>query len=685
MPELQSTHKGRTPASDPMRRTMNPHTHRFARTILGILCACCGAAVEAQRTPAWLDAAMERSDPDLESGNHATLIHEDTEIVVRSSGRIDTSISKAVRINTAEGRAFAAFNETYNEESDRITRLRIWIVHSDGSVDTFSQRDCSDRSTSSQRHYGEGRRIRFPARAHVRPGAVFAYEFSTRRRTSFVDHQQYWQGLLPVLYQRLAVVVPHGWGASVKRINGAVVDGILDGNRYEWEARSVPPVVVEESHAPGFGNLAARLALIVHPPAGSDTRGEYQIFENWNEVAEYAARENNPQIQPDDAIRRKAVELTADAESHWDRIAAIARFAQSVNYVSIQMGVTHGGGYAAFQAPDVLRRNYGDCKDKTALMRSLLAAVGIDSYAVAVRAGSLRKIEAGWPSLFQFDHMVVAVRAEPEIEAPTLVDDPVLGRLLIFDPTDPFTPLGDLMIELQGSRGLVATTDPAAAPLIRLPVVPAGHNRLTRRISATLQETGRLDVRMTERFLGHDARFERVRRHRFRDTDYHDRVRARIVSDLGAVRIGELLVTDDFDGGAFECRAQFSSLSHARVIGNRLLVFRPILLSRHGWTPPPEERINPIEFYPSSFSETIAIALPDGYEVDELPNGIRLSESFGEYSVTFTIAERAVHVTRSIEIERSTLPASDYDLVRRFYSAVADTEQVPVVLAPESG
>jgi transglutaminase-like putative cysteine protease len=45
----------------------------------------------------------------------------------------------------------------------------------------------------------------------------------------------------------------------------------------------------------------------------------------------------------------------------------------------------------------VLARNYGDCKDKAALMRALLKAAGIDSYAVIIYSGDRHFVRPEWP------------------------------------------------------------------------------------------------------------------------------------------------------------------------------------------------------------------------------------------------------------------------------------------------
>jgi len=134
---------------------------------------------------------------------------------------------------------------------------------------------------------------------------------------------------------------------------------------------------------------------------------------------------------------------------------AIGRYAQGVKYVSIQTGVGRGGGYRPHAAAEVLAKNYGDCKDKANLMRAMLKMMKIEAYPVIIYSGDPTFVRKEWASPSQFNHCIIAIRVSPETKAATVIEHAKLGRLLIFDPTDGETPIGDLPYYLQGSLALV--------------------------------------------------------------------------------------------------------------------------------------------------------------------------------------------------------------------------------------
>ena len=58
----------------------------------------------------------------------------------------------------------------------------------------------------------------------------------------------------------------------------------------------------------------------------------------------------------------------------------------------------------------VLRRRYGDCKDKSLLLIALLRALGIESHPVLLAVGQPRGLDMALPSPQLFNHVIVQVR-----------------------------------------------------------------------------------------------------------------------------------------------------------------------------------------------------------------------------------------------------------------------------------
>ena len=76
-------------------------------------------------------------------------------------------------------------------------------------------------------------------------------------------------------------------------------------------------------------------------------------------------------------VQALANQITRGLTSDFDKAQAIAHWiAKEMRYVAIYVGA---GGFIPHDLPDILKNRYGDCKDLTLLMMSLLKATGIDS------------------------------------------------------------------------------------------------------------------------------------------------------------------------------------------------------------------------------------------------------------------------------------------------------------------
>ena len=115
---------------------------------------------------------------------------------------------------------------------------------------------------------------------------------------------------------------------------------------------------------------------------------------------------------------------------------------KNVRYFVVERGI---GGLQAHFAADIFRNRYGDCKDKTTLLISMLQAVGIQAFYVPVddRRGV---VDPRCPSPYG-DHMITAIELPADVRDPRLMAVVTAKdgkRYLIFDPTDERTPVGNL-------------------------------------------------------------------------------------------------------------------------------------------------------------------------------------------------------------------------------------------------
>jgi tetratricopeptide (TPR) repeat protein len=161
------------------------------------------------------------------------------------------------------------------------------------------------------------------------------------------------------------------------------------------------------------------------------TFGDWAAFAGWLQ----------PLMQPeaDETVRAKAIALTNGLADPVAKVDALYNFvATQIRYVSLSFGLNR---YAPHSPADVLKNQFGDCKDKHALLAAMLRIIGVR--AVPVLVNTQRSISRDFPSPTEFDHVLTAL--------PT-TDDPSGWRWL--DTTLEIAPAGLLSPSTRGRLAL---------------------------------------------------------------------------------------------------------------------------------------------------------------------------------------------------------------------------------------
>jgi hypothetical protein len=141
------------------------------------------------------------------------------------------------------------------------------------------------------------------------------------------------------------------------------------------------------------------------------------------------------------------------------------------------------------------------------------------------------------------------------------------------------------------------------------------------------------------------------------------------------------ITADDSRAGTFELRAGLAAPRYGQLMQNRLLVFKPAIVSRRtSLFLTSATRKHPIMLQSQAYSETVRIKLPTEFRVDELPDASKLETTFGSYSAAYVVENGELVFTRSLSVQRSTIPVQKYAEVRSFYERILAAEQAPAVL-----
>ncbi len=645
---------------------------------LSILMVASVAKASGDEPPAWLQQAAAQVVPAYDKGVQAVVLLNDQTITVGDNGRIVTTRNYAVRILVREGRDEAIAREIYQTDTGKVREMRAWLIRPSQPVKRYGKGQVLDVSLASNDVYNEFRAKAIIAEDDADAGSVFGYEVTSEDQSIFSQFEWDFQDRNPALLSRFTLALPNGWSSTSVTFNHEKIDPKANGSSYTWELRNLSPIE-SEPMSPPVSNLAPRIAVNYFPGQGS-ANVAVKTFADWAAVGKWMAELEDPQVNVSDALKAKTTELTANAKTEYEKIQAIGRYVQNVKYISIQTGLGRGGGYRPHAATEVFTKSYGDCKDKANLMRAMLKIAGIQSFPVSIYSGDPRYVRAEWPSPQQFNHCIIAVKVSDETKSATVIESRRFGRLLIFDPTAEDTVVGDLPSYLQGSLALIDSPDSDA--LEAMPLTPPESNLLERQIDASLDSQGALNATIREKANGQFAASYRGEFRGQSRQEYVKRIEMWVSGGASAAKINKVDPRDNISTGGFDLDVDFAAPAYAQNMQDRLLVFKPAIVSRRESLPlMRSRRAQPIVLPSNAYSETVRVKLPEGFAVDEMPDPVKLDTSFGSYSTTYEVKDGQLIFTRKLVHKAVTIPADQYASVQSFFEKIRAAEQSPVVLA----
>lgn len=658
-------------------------TRAVALAAFGAALMLCGLSpcAEADKAPDWLHAAAQEKLPDYPKDTVAVVLLDEAQTTVKDNGEIETRTRRAYKLLRPEARDdYGGVAVDFDNET-KLTFLKAWTITPDGRELEVKEKDAAEASLTSFELFSDDRAkfLKFP---EANPGSVVGFEYVQRERPFVFDGTWYFQETIPVHRSRFALQLPAGWEFSTLWANHPEEKPQSPGpNQYVWELTDNAAIEIEPE-MPAWNTLAAHMHVKYFPrdPAmRSKTTGSWKDIGLWDYSLIEPRRVDTP------AIKAKVAELTSGVTDQLGKIKALAAFSQhQIRYVAIEIGI---GGLQPHAAGDVFAHQYGDCKDKATLLNTMLKEIGVESYDVSIhtRRGT---VAPEFPSI-HFNHVILAIRLPdnmPDANLYAVVNHPRLGRLLFFDPTDEYVPLGYLPSDLQDNYALVST--PEGGELIHTPLLPPATNRLIRTAKLSLNSTGSLSGEVQEVRWGGPAS---DRREQFLEAP--PAKRAKIVEDfLGSflnnftltnAKVGNLERYDD----NLTLNYDFIVEGYAKMAGN-LLILRPrVLGSKEGNIldllagKPGKPRKYPIDLVEASRQDDVFdITLPPGYVPDDLPQPVKAECEYASYQSEVQVAGNVLHYKRTYEVKSISVPTQKLAEVKDFFRQVAADERSSAVL-----
>src|ERR1700722_3600777 len=629
-------------------------------------------ALAANAFPDWIVQAAATKLPPYPSNTGAVVLLDERLVTVAPDGSATERQRRGLKILRPRGREDAQIIASYSKD-EKLNFFHAWSIGPDGHQYTVKDQEVHDEALGQWGILYDDLRARTVTPPGADPGGSVAHE-AERHLPTYRAEEQTWdfQRDLPGVRSILEVDLPASWNQYAAWLHHAPVSASeVAPNHWRWELNDIPAIdLTDVPMAPSPYALAAR--MVVHYSATPLPTGDQRWTEigNWYDTLAPSRTEAPQEI----AAKSREVGNAADFKT---RIQGIAGFMQrEIRYVGIEIGI---GGLQPHPAADVFKYRYGDCKDKATLLIAMLNAVGVRATWVLVDTHR-GFIDPVLPSI-EGNHAIAAIElpagySDPDLRATVVAHS---GKhYLIFDPTDTYTPIGLLGPHLQGSYGiLVAGND---SQVIQVPILSPDAAVLDRKASFALSEDGALKGTVTETRSGEAALRYRRLYNEEGEKEQHEEIEKRLQRDFSSFTLeGNSGKVVPEMGKSVVLQYSLTAGAYAQPAGDLLLI-RPRVLGRDARPYNDKPRVYPIDLGETgTWRDSIDVALPSDYAVDDMPAAVDLDVGFARYKSEVKASGGVLHYSREYVVRQLDLApekSADVDKLMRVITADENSSAV---------
>ena len=343
--------------------------------------------------PAWVEkVSIEgKGSTDQEGSFYYHLIDKQDHIPLMQSYR-----HYAVEVLNTDGIGIASDLDFTFDPSYQKLKIHELTVHRDGkSMNKFKDSRIStiQREESLERSIYDGSLTTVVNLTDIRVGDIVEYSYTIEGfnpiNKGFFATEHYFQFTIPVnrVYTRLLTDSKRDIDYLLN--NGAEepeINTTRNGKEYVWDVDANEQILYED-YTPSW-YFAQKSATVSN-------------YDSWAQVVNWALPlydySNDRRVTPDTNV---GGDLTQE-----NRILNLIRWVQDdIRYLGLEGGI---GAYKPNLPSKVADQRFGDCKDKTLLLISLLRNEGVEAYPVLVNTSLKHEVANSLPSHQIFNHAIV--------------------------------------------------------------------------------------------------------------------------------------------------------------------------------------------------------------------------------------------------------------------------------------
>ena len=614
---------------------------------------------------------LEQARTEAEEGNEPyRVILRRVLVRVNKDGTQDEYRHEVFKIGNDDGaRAFRRYRIGYAGGEQQVKVKEARVIHPDGTVEEArSGREGRSRRTG-EFSSGASHGVSLPS---LSPGDIveIRYRRDDLEQSFFGDYFGdvfIFQDRVPVAQASYTLIAPRGRKFYFHLKNSEVSPRVVDGEDgavvTTWTMTDVPKVEAEAGRP---------------PRQESSPQIHISTFEKWEDLGVWYANLIRSQHEANDLIRKKVEELTAGLTTVERKVRAIYDFVVTeVRYNDAWEFGVHG--YKPYKAATIFTRRFGDCKDKSILLNTMLREIGVESHPVLIRATGRRwEEDLTLPMFNHFNHCISYVTLPGSEEG------------IYLDGTAEYHPWDVIPGSDQGARVLVVEEGGGARR--QVPEEPPAENRMDTRYKVTLSLDGSAEIEVQSEATGQYGVMLRaylpIEERRVEELErlYSETIPG---TEVTSTQVGDLKDLVD----PVHIRYEMSSPDILRETpeGSALCTLENLLFpyayarTLSDLSALAERTTDLLLPQPTEVRDEVEVTLPGGTAVVTLPEGREISSPFGTYVAKARQEGDTVHLVRSLSMHPRRVTAAEYGVFRQFCNDVDRARRENVVLRLQEG
>jgi len=481
----------------------------------------------------------------------------------------------------------------------------------------------------------------------VSVGTIIEYKFKVFKN-QLIDKKNFslsyfLQEAEPIIEAKFSVTLPEDRTLNIKTLNerynqfsASLNPKILKEKnkiRYIWEFKDIPQVIPEPNMP---DNVEINPIIIL------------STFSSWQKIYDWWWNLAKDKIKATKPIKELVHKLTKDAKTEEEKAKALYNFcALNIRYVAVAYGQA---GYEPHQAEEIFLNKYGDCKDQSILLVTMLREAGINAYPVLIGTEDYFDLYPDFPSVL-FNHCIVMVKLKE--------------KSIFLDPTCTTCAFGDLPAGDQKRKVLVFKDE--GFEIKETPLSSFTHNKIISSLKIKLENDETLKAE--KRIIPYGF-YNQIQRAWFLYSQ-PEMVRQSIEESIQDISLGAKLEDynienlDQWDKPVilkYNFSGPFSWISAGELrILPQLSELAVDLVAK-------EKRNYPLKLgLPSTEEREIIFEFPSDLTITYLPENIHSDSKWLEFVVEYKIKDNTLYFKqREIDKERILEP-SEYAEFRAFY------------------